>query len=124
MEESLLILRFNCPEQECPYMAHGWGDLRLHVRAIHGKFMWFVVCHLHISIFDYPGLIVICVYDSRKFSVMNTFCIRQEFYPFTCHLCTVGRIGQLPRQASKVVFTLFANFVGIVSLEMMNYTRI
>jgi hypothetical protein len=43
MEESLVLLRFNCPEQQCDYMAHGWGDLRLHVRASHGKFMWFVI---------------------------------------------------------------------------------
>ena len=46
MEDSLLLLRFNCPEQECDYMAHGWGDLRLHVRASHGKFMWFVICYI------------------------------------------------------------------------------
>ena len=43
MEESLLLLRFNCPDSECDYMGSGWGDLRLHARATHGKLMWFVL---------------------------------------------------------------------------------
>jgi len=42
MEDSLLLLRFNCPDRECDYIGNGWGDLRLHVRATHGKLMWFV----------------------------------------------------------------------------------
>ena len=51
MEDSLLLLRFNCPDQECDYMAHGWGDLRLHVRASHGKFMWLVMGRLETQVF-------------------------------------------------------------------------
>lgn len=42
MEESLLLLRFNCPEEDCDYIGNGWADLRLHARAAHEKFMWFV----------------------------------------------------------------------------------
>ncbi|KAG6831163.1 hypothetical protein H0H87_005988 [Tephrocybe sp. NHM501043] len=39
MEETLLLLRFNCPDSDCPYIGNGWGDLKLHVRATHGKLM-------------------------------------------------------------------------------------
>ena len=42
MEESLLLLRFNCPVSDCPFIASGWGDLKIHVRAAHGKQMWCV----------------------------------------------------------------------------------
>lgn len=40
MEESLVLLRFNCPDDECVFVAKGWNDLKIHVRAVHNKFMW------------------------------------------------------------------------------------
>lgn len=40
MEETLILLRFNCPDAECGYTASGWGDLKLHTRAVHGKMLW------------------------------------------------------------------------------------
>ncbi|KAF9220168.1 hypothetical protein BS17DRAFT_715431 [Gyrodon lividus] len=39
MEETLILLRFNCPDPECDYIASGWGDLKLHVRAMHVKML-------------------------------------------------------------------------------------
>ncbi|OAX34326.1 hypothetical protein K503DRAFT_724683 [Rhizopogon vinicolor AM-OR11-026] len=39
MEETLILLRFNCPDSQCDYTATGWGDLKLHIRATHGKMM-------------------------------------------------------------------------------------
>ncbi|KIK62672.1 hypothetical protein GYMLUDRAFT_41590 [Collybiopsis luxurians FD-317 M1] len=39
MTESLILLRFNCPDSECDYIAKGWGDLKMHVRAGHGRLM-------------------------------------------------------------------------------------
>lgn len=41
MEESLILLRFNCPDGSCDYIGSGWEDLKLHVRAIHGHLMWY-----------------------------------------------------------------------------------
>ncbi|KDQ50095.1 hypothetical protein JAAARDRAFT_142501 [Jaapia argillacea MUCL 33604] len=38
-EETLLLLRFNCPDPQCDYLGTGWGDLKLHVREAHGKVM-------------------------------------------------------------------------------------
>lgn len=40
MEDSLILLRFNCPDSSCDYIANGWSDLKLHTRASHGKLMW------------------------------------------------------------------------------------
>lgn len=40
MEETLILLRYNCPDAECDYIAPGWGDLKLHTRAVHGKMLW------------------------------------------------------------------------------------
>jgi hypothetical protein len=40
MEESLILLRFNCPESSCAYIAGGWNDLKIHTRAMHGRQLW------------------------------------------------------------------------------------
>ncbi|KIM91792.1 hypothetical protein PILCRDRAFT_902 [Piloderma croceum F 1598] len=39
MEETLILLCFNCPDPSCDYIGVGWGDLKLHVRAMHGRVM-------------------------------------------------------------------------------------
>ncbi|KAH9958342.1 hypothetical protein BC827DRAFT_1345056 [Russula dissimulans] len=45
MQDSLVLLRFNCPDSSCDYVATGWSDLKLHVRGVHKRFM----CDLCIS---------------------------------------------------------------------------
>ncbi|KAF9532795.1 hypothetical protein CPB83DRAFT_784026 [Crepidotus variabilis] len=52
MEDSLLLLRFNCPERDCDYIGNGWGDLRLHVRATHAKLMC-DICIRHKKVFSH-----------------------------------------------------------------------
>jgi len=42
MEETLVLLRFNCPDPSCDYIGTGWGYLKLHVRGMHGRMMWCV----------------------------------------------------------------------------------
>ncbi|KAJ7603132.1 hypothetical protein FB45DRAFT_1094959 [Roridomyces roridus] len=39
MEETLLLLRFNCPDSECDFIGNSWSDIKLHVRATHGRLM-------------------------------------------------------------------------------------
>ncbi|OBZ65803.1 E3 ubiquitin-protein ligase hel2 [Grifola frondosa] len=39
MEETLILLRFNCPDPDCDYIGNGWSDLKLHTRATHAKLM-------------------------------------------------------------------------------------
>ncbi|KAK7693866.1 hypothetical protein QCA50_003439 [Cerrena zonata] len=52
MEDSLILLRFNCPESSCDYIANGWSDLKLHTRASHGKLMC-DICIRHKKIFTH-----------------------------------------------------------------------
>ena len=40
MEESLILLRFNCSDPSCAFIANGWNDLKMHVRALHGRQLW------------------------------------------------------------------------------------
>ena len=42
MEESVILLRFNCPDQDCDYIGGNWADLKWHVRDKHGRLMWYV----------------------------------------------------------------------------------
>lgn len=41
MEDTLILLRFNCPDVGCDYIAGGWNDLKTHVRGTHGNLMWY-----------------------------------------------------------------------------------
>ena len=38
MEDTLTLLRFNCPRLECDYQGGGWVDLKKHVRHEHDKY--------------------------------------------------------------------------------------
>ncbi|KAL0946428.1 hypothetical protein HGRIS_012651 [Hohenbuehelia grisea] len=39
MEETLILLRFNCPDSNCSYIGMSWNDLNLHVRGTHQRMM-------------------------------------------------------------------------------------
>lgn len=43
MEETLILLRFNCPDHDCDYIGNGWGDVKLHTRAVHNRLLWYVL---------------------------------------------------------------------------------
>lgn len=67
MEEILLLLRFNCPDSECDYIGKGWADLKLHVRATHGKLMWYVyLWSLHNNIKDICS--ELCIRSKKVFA--------------------------------------------------------
>lgn len=42
MDATLLLLRFNCPDPACEFMAAGWDGLEKHTLAVHKA----VLCHL------------------------------------------------------------------------------
>jgi E3 ubiquitin-protein ligase ZNF598 len=53
MEDTMLLLRFNCPDPSCDYIANaGWGDLKLHVRSQHGMQMC-ELCIRHKKVFSH-----------------------------------------------------------------------
>jgi hypothetical protein len=39
-EDTVLLLRYNCPDPNCDVACLGWPDLHRHVKAAHHKFMW------------------------------------------------------------------------------------
>nr|POE54136.1 e3 ubiquitin-protein ligase hel2 [Quercus suber] len=39
LEDTVLLLRYNCPEESCDVACRGWGDLKGHVRSVHQKVM-------------------------------------------------------------------------------------
>jgi hypothetical protein len=38
-EDTLILLRFNCPNSDCDYVASGWPDLRVHAKSEHDRFL-------------------------------------------------------------------------------------
>lgn len=42
-EDTVLLLRYNCPDNECDVACLGWPDLHRHVKSKHGKVMWCVL---------------------------------------------------------------------------------
>jgi hypothetical protein len=73
MEETLILLRYNCPDPTCDYNASGWHDLKLHVRAIHHKSMWLVVRSLLCMSRMTSPHVVICVFGQNASFLMNTY---------------------------------------------------
>lgn len=45
MEETLILLKYNCPDPSCDYIGNGWADLKLHTRAVHSR----LICDLCIK---------------------------------------------------------------------------
>jgi ribosome assembly protein 4 len=41
-EDTVLLLRYNCPDRDCDVACLGWPDLHRHVKSKHGKVMWYV----------------------------------------------------------------------------------
>ena len=39
-EDTVLLLRYNCPDADCDVACLGWPDLHRHVKSKHGKVMW------------------------------------------------------------------------------------
>ncbi|KAI0247918.1 hypothetical protein BJV78DRAFT_856343 [Lactifluus subvellereus] len=52
MQDSLVLLRLNCPDSSCEYTATGWNDLKLHARGIHDKFIC-DLCIRHKKVFSH-----------------------------------------------------------------------
>jgi uncharacterized C2H2 Zn-finger protein len=40
MDDTLALLRFNCPEPACDAVATGWKDLKNHVQQAHNLVLW------------------------------------------------------------------------------------
>ena len=43
LEETLALLRFNCPDRHCNEILSGWQDLKRHAKHAHDRVLWFVL---------------------------------------------------------------------------------
>lgn len=71
-EDTVLLLRYNCPDEDCDVACLGWPDLHRHVKSKHGKVMWYVQIGLNVgfaSATDEPA--VICVLETKRFLHTN-----------------------------------------------------
>ncbi|ELU44184.1 cytoplasmic protein [Rhizoctonia solani AG-1 IA] len=50
MEDTMILLRFNCPDADCDVIAQGWGDLKWHVKEKHDSILC-DLCIRHKKIF-------------------------------------------------------------------------
>lgn len=119
MEETLILLRFNCPDSACDYLGNGWGDLKLHVRATHGKLLWYAGVFQKCKLYSY--LSAICAFGSRRYLPMNMRYTLPAFCLCICHRCINDQQGISPLIKWRVVFILCANSAGNASLAAMNY---
>lgn len=39
-EDTVLLLRYNCPDSGCDVACLGWPDLHRHVKSVHHKVLW------------------------------------------------------------------------------------
>ena len=68
MEDTLILLRFNCPDPLCDFIAHGWGGLNMHIRAVHSRSMWSVIAWKY----------AFCFVLKSSFSSCSEMCIRYK----------------------------------------------
>ncbi|KZV79126.1 hypothetical protein EXIGLDRAFT_480994 [Exidia glandulosa HHB12029] len=83
MEDTLLLLRFNCPDPDCTFFGTGWGDLKQHVRAVHKKSM----CH-------------VCIGAKKIFAHEHTLYTNAEL---AIHVPSIRRREKMPQGASTDV---------------------
>lgn len=124
MQESLFLLRYNCPDPSCDHrMAMGWNDLKLHVRDAHKKQMWcaptcLLVCHQQSESTTKAA----CASPTRKFSRMNTRFTRSPNTSRIFHRRNADNKRVCRKIRLRVVSILSASSAAIASLATMNYT--
>lgn len=40
MEDTLILLRYNCPDERCEVTSAGWADLKMHAKRDHDRLIW------------------------------------------------------------------------------------
>lgn len=127
MEESLVFLRFNCPDEECVFVAKGWNDLKMHARASHGKLLWCVQQDgtYKATILIYYTNLVTFAYASRKFSLMSMHFTTQPSFEYTYHQWCSDLAKRLleRRMFQKGEFIHYASSAENAYSAMTNYSN-
>ena len=58
MDESVALLRYNCPSITCPSMLTSWPDLKRHTKSVHGEAMC-ELCIQHKKVFSHEQLLYV-----------------------------------------------------------------
>ena len=64
LEDSMLLLRFNCPDPSCDVACKNWSALKAHVKSSHHRYLWY----------RYPVsllMIVLSAHNIKRFSHMS-----------------------------------------------------
>lgn len=72
-EDTLLLLRFNCPDAYCDYVASSWPDLRSHARSEHNLFFC-DLCIKHSRIFAHEHKLYTSAELSRHVRAEHKYC--------------------------------------------------
>jgi hypothetical protein len=126
MEDTVFLLRFNCPDTTCDYIAAtGWGDLKLHVRGVHGKQMWSVQTTSFTN-FITKTLPVIFAFVIRKYFHMSMrFTHRMSFrFTFRPWVAAISIASLFLQNKSREGFILYVNFAATASLVVTKFTHI
>lgn len=110
MEDSLLLLRFNCPDKTCDYIAGGWPDLRSHASHRHGAELWSVDPHAQLTGSRWNCLadslpllhpsIATSASSSRRSFRMSRSSTRRLSFRITCHHAYPLGVGRQPCRAA------------------------
>ncbi|PWN53284.1 hypothetical protein IE53DRAFT_190151 [Violaceomyces palustris] len=81
MEETLILLRFNCPDTRCEVASGGWQDFKMHARRDHGR-LTCDLCIRHKKIFAHEHTLHTQQSLSAHMSKEHRFCeyCREYFY--------------------------------------------
>lgn len=124
MEDTLILLRFNCPDGSCDYIASGWSDLKLHVRGVHGNLIWYECSPLTPESGCGLNHVQTAIFASveRKYSPTNTQRIPPTCSHTTCH--PFNYVGNPQnRKVSRLMLIRCASFVRNVRLATTNCTH-
>ncbi|UZJ57218.1 hypothetical protein CBS101457_006538 [Exobasidium rhododendri] len=72
-EDTLILLRFNCPDPTCDYVASGWPDLRVHAKSEHDRFLC-ELCVKHSKIFVHEHKLYTSAELNRHIRAEHKYC--------------------------------------------------
>lgn len=124
-EDTVLLLRYNCPDEDCDVACLGWPDLHRHVKTKHGKVMWYVLILLS-SIGTTRRLMhlfrpVIFAHETRKSLPMSMLSLRSPSCASMRSMVTTSR-APLTRADSRGTPSVAS--VGSAFMVMMSYMPI
>lgn len=118
-EDTVLLLRYNCPDNSCDVACLGWPDLHRHVKSKHGKVMWYVLPSIQAVVYtgsvmlNGVGDAVIYVHETKRSSPTSTNSSPWRSCASTKSTETMSRVP-----STRAVFGVTQSVVSVVSGSM------